>query len=507
MYQESGPELNQSQGLEVDDNINKQVEQVTDQEKKDIELLESLRARIIDSMRQVATPKDLFMSVVKEVRSSKNAELSPEVKNEIRNILKTSLSSLSILTGRVSVKESESQEIEEDNKLFQVANKLQNTRRSISSKDDSDISKTAIGDIKELAASSDMLRDGIEDEMRNRVEVIRVDLSELKPDLAELGIELPEDEGVGYKGGAARVALKKYIEKHSEELEKEYGLKFPKRLLDAELPLSDKDMVATSDVKNIWDIAQKLGVDADGVEKLNSLTSEQDLKDYFINRDIDANQCLLTKDELIFSKDALMSALSGTIHPSAARMESLFGVDRFYYNDKPYFTNKILYRLVKNTADAKSDRFEIPDYNKEVSLGIYWLVLIRKAYSKETGPERVARIYSIAKQMDQTKTNSPEEFVQELFNKYPFFRFSGEQSDLDVAKWVLTKYLDVAKRHIKREHQLYPGDIDGLTSNNSEPLIVEPDTSNLTDEKKQKAIDYLKDLAAKEQEKTLSASA
>jgi hypothetical protein len=201
-----------------------------------------------------------------------------------------------------------------------------------------------------------------------------------------------------------------------------------------------------------------------------------------------------------------MSALSGTIHPSAARMESLFGVDRFYYNDKPYFTNKILYRLVKNTADAKSDRFEIPDYNKEVSLGIYWLVLIRKAYSKETGPERVARIYSIAKQMDQTKTNSPEEFVQELFNKYPFFRFSGEQSDLDVAKWVLTKYLDVAKRHIKREHQLYPGDIDGLTSNNSEPLIVEPDTSNLTDEKKQKAIDYLKDLAAKEQEKTLSAS-
>jgi hypothetical protein len=136
MYQESGSELNQSQGLEVDDNINKQVEQVTDQEKKDIELLESLRARIIDSMRQVATPKDLFMSVIKEARSSKNAELSPDVKNEIRNILKTSLSSLSILTGRVSVKESESQEIEEDNKLFQVANKLQNTRRSISSKDD-----------------------------------------------------------------------------------------------------------------------------------------------------------------------------------------------------------------------------------------------------------------------------------------------------------------------------------------------------------------------------------
>lgn len=260
-------------------------------------------------------------------------------------------------------------------------------------------------------------------------------------------------------------------------------------MLEAELPLSDKDGVVGPN-EDQWERAKEMGIDPDGIEKRENFN----IGKYMSTRDINMNQCLLTKDRLYFTKGALASVLEGGIN-SQSRANSLFGVDTFHHKKKVYKTGRMLCRLVKPVIEMKAKFFNIPKYNTDVQLGIYWLVLLRKALGKKDQSARIAKIYSCAKQLNQTEAKSPKVFIEELLVEYPFFTFNSNQTTEDVAKWILTKYTALIHRHLKQTFKIHPQHTD-LQEESREPVEIRPDITDISDSDVDEASDFLEQLAA-----------
>ena len=286
----------------------------------------------------------------------------------------------------------------------------------------------------------------------------------------------------GYKGGVARLILKIYVYLLALELlprptwlthtfSKEDVARI-EMLLGAEVPLTDKDIVTGFAGDEMWEVSQELGVDPDGVEKMQPFGVVR----YMNSRDIDMNQVLLTKLTLFFTVQAFTSVVTGVIN-SAGRARTIFGVDTFRYMKQRFHTNKILHRLVKNVVEGKAVSFQLPTYNRYVMIGIYWLVLIRRMVGKTDQNLKIAKIWSCALQMGQTKAKTPQAFIKELVAVYPEFSFRKNQTIEDIARWILGKFTVSAFRHLKVKFGVNPD--WAYESTDPTPFVVTPQVDGM----------------------------
>jgi len=424
-----------------------------------VQILEGYRNTIIGRLKFEPRTKGLFAAFIGEIRKILHEHKLPsEVLAEIRRILRETFDVLRELAKDTTA---------EDNVEVLAKRIIETTKQAA-------YVVLPAHEVRQLryeqVPTSDVLQfDDVEDSsLRKR----------LKESLGTL--VLPKGE-CGYKGGAARATLKLWVFKRYPE--------FNRELLEAELPLSDKDAVFGPNI-DAWKTAQAMGVDPDGVERTRRF-DEQGIIEHLNSRDVDMNQAFLTRRFLYFTPEAIQSVLSGVIH-CAGRAKTLFGVDTFGWQGRLYFTNKILNRLVIAVCRNRAHYFELPRYNCDVQLGIYWLVLIRKVWGKPDSAVQIAKIFDCARQMGQTGAGTPKEFIQELMERYRFFSFRSNQSTEDIARWILSKYTTLIHRHLKGTFKLYPP--WEYTSTDETPMLIRPDISTIEDEQQHEALEYLNDL-------------
>lgn len=398
-------------------------------------LIEEYRKRLLDRIKKNRDIKRLFREYLDEIRQILGEKRLPQgMSTEILRLVSESFDLL--------------REISKE--------------RDIETLPEEEIAKFFIGDAKTASNLALTTQERVYDDPILEVPTDDLDLERYLP-----GLILPPGN-VGYKGGVARIALKLYAQKI-------LGAAFSQSLLDNELPLADKDTVIGPDEKDVWGLAIQMGVDPDGVEKLE----KWDIGAYFATRDLDLNQVLLTQGKLYFSSAALESVRTGEIH-AGQRGRNIFGTDFFRYKNKTYLTSTVIHRLIKMVTEGKAHSFELPQYNLEVKLGIYWLVILRKLMKRKDAALCIAKLHDCAKQMGQTSAENPSDFFDELKASFPFFDFQTHQSNQDIARWILTKYTTLLSKYLKTKFEVYSEDWN-YVSEDKTSVKIQPEKSYSTD--------------------------
>ena len=248
---------------------------------------------------------------------------------------------------------------------------------------------------------------------------------------------LPESEGIFHKGGFPRVLVK--ILAGAEQ-----------KLIDAELPPNDFDIIADSSIDTQMAEAEAafLQVDADGIEYVTEL----DFSRLFLERDLNLNMAFVGKDALYYAPQAIESAQTGKIAVMSAH-RGIYGTEFFVYDSEVLLKNRGLMRLFKTVVEGKATHFEFTLLNENISFGIYWLVLFRKFENKQDTAVYLDRLYELAQQTKQVPGEAANivEVLDAVHVKYPFFDFdAGPLDDVGVARWLskkLLRQIDAAYRH------------------------------------------------------------
>jgi hypothetical protein len=259
----------------------------------------------------------------------------------------------------------------------------------------------------------------------------------------------------GYKGGVARKALKGIF-----YLDQKKYRDFDRILYETEV-VNDYDVVADFNVDK-KQIRAIMHTDPEGVDFIH-IKNEADIKDqieqYMASRDVNMNQVLLTKDGLYYTEKAWQSCLTGNIRSTYRLSGALFGSDIFYHNNKDYISARGLQRLVKFIVEGKAKYFEIPRYNLDVKIGVYWLVLIRKILRKgENAFYMLDRLFYCAKQMKETDSSDFNSFYKELIGVYPDFDFHDLGSE-GAIKWILGRYVKAVRKDVRSRFSIKSHDI------------------------------------------------
>ncbi len=264
-------------------------------------------------------------------------------------------------------------------------------------------------------------------------------------------IPLPSTQAIAHKGGAPRVLLKILAGARQATIE-------------AELPPNDFDVIAVAhgNEKEVMADALAIGVDAEGVEFVESVDYQQ----YFASRDLNLNGCLLTGDKLIFSDQAEIAAQIGRLK-IMAEDRGLYGSEFFYYQGERVIKNRGMYRLIKFVAEGKAESFDFTKLNEQVDFGIYWLVLGRKLMRKPNSGVLLNNMYELAKRMGQVREG--EEGVIDALDRahteFPFFDFDGASLDeVGLAQWLARKLSKLTNKSFRMRHHIP----NGLTMERSE---------------------------------------
>lgn len=304
-------------------------------------------------------------------------------------------------------------------------------------------------------------------------------LSEMIPQLALL------TEHSGMKGGAARLALKLLaLQKMNPMDEESKEAEILIKSIEAELPLSDMDLVITEEETDPHGFAKKMGVHPVDIEVMRNL-SKGSMIDHFGRRDLSSNQALLTKDQLHYTEKALsdLQTNPGLARSIVPTIPGLFGRESFYVNKKLYKAANTLYRLVKMVAEGKNTHFTAPRYNlATIPLGKHWLTMARKWIKRDDRAKVFAAAYSCAKQMGATTTTTPADYFEELLKESPDFTFTDQQTVLDVTKWLAKKYILFLEKILRRKFGLHPERVEEVFANTDETEVtVRPDLSGITE--------------------------
>jgi hypothetical protein len=235
----------------------------------------------------------------------------------------------------------------------------------------------------------------------------------------------PQSESLCHKGGLPRV-LTKLLAGASEST------------IAIELPANDLDVIVVSGSREALAEAERYKISRDGIELVDELNFER----IFASRDLDLNGCVVTKDELVFATWAHQSAREGkvSIIPAA---RGLYGTEFFFDQDGVLLAkNRGLARLVKSVVEGKAEAFDVLPRNKQVDLGIYWLILARRFGAKEHSETLMNRLFDVAKSLGQTREGdaSPLDFLKGVHERYPFFSFSDSSlDDAGVVRWLAGK--------------------------------------------------------------------
>ncbi|MBT3230457.1 hypothetical protein HN358_01580 [Candidatus Uhrbacteria bacterium] len=261
-------------------------------------------------------------------------------------------------------------------------------------------------------------------------------------------VQIPSMDNVYYKGGAPRIVMK--IMSDSDP-----------SLLGAEIPMNDIDILAWSDKGDESDVVKEaldLGADLEGIEVVDA---DKTMEETLEVRDVDLNQCLLGKDGVVFSRKAQEAANTGKIEIMDPIERGLWGSESYYYSEDSLkvVKGRGLYRLFKFVAEGKATSFSQLKINRQVNMGIYWLVLARKFSRKANSGQLLNRLYEIGKRAGQTDEgeNDIYDVLHRVHDKYPFFTFSDEQQDTeDIVRWLSRKLKKLADRQFRSKHHVEP---------------------------------------------------
>jgi len=251
----------------------------------------------------------------------------------------------------------------------------------------------------------------------------------------------PQSNELCHKGGLPRVLLKLLA-----------GA--PEHTIRTELPANDLDVIAVANSREALDEAAALGISRDGIE----LVDELDFKSIFASRDLDLNGCVVTSDSLVYADWAHRAARDGQVAIIPAT-RGLYGNDFFHDQDGTLLAkNRGLARLVKSVVEGKAESFDILPRNKQVDLGIYWLILARRFEGKEHAETLMNRMFDVAKSLGQTQESdtSPIEFLSRTQERYPFFSFSDSSlDDAGVVRWLAGKLNRQTERFFRASVGIY----------------------------------------------------
>lgn len=402
------------------------------------DVLESYRTEALMKIGLAANSKDLFMILVSQLRRIIVEKRIPKVMiKEVRRIARTT---------------------------FEMIRDLAKDR-DLGGMLDEQVAELVISDAKELAAPI------LPPEESFPVTYEFVPLSKIQDELARLIPNLKflkNERDFGYKGGVARIALKLWAMMNWPE-------RFPHSTLDAEFPVADFDAIVGHRLAGqMQKIAKAVDVDCDGIEARKQYAIDHDaILDYLSSRDLSINECLLTRDGLYFTPEALEAALTGVVTARSKRT-TLFGIDWFWMQERGYLSSRAMHREVKMVVEGKSLYFELPKYNFFVYLGLYWLVLIRRWAGKPgvenpSFPDRLAKLFSCAKQLGQNFTKevvngtkqrvyaeTPLEWLVLLGEHYKSFDFDSKRTLPQLARWIAEKWYVRFNKHIRSMFGIFP---------------------------------------------------
>ncbi len=253
--------------------------------------------------------------------------------------------------------------------------------------------------------------------------------------------KLPIDDYSYHKGGISRLMLGVHANA-------------PVAILKNEIPWNDVDIYTVSDNEQAArENAKLVGADEQGIEVAKG--SSFNFTQYANGRDMTQNQVCLGRDGLHYSDAAFEAAKTGHIELVGHYIpdRAIYGVDRFPIridgSDLILAKPRGLMRYIKALSEGKARSFNYLPLNQNLDLGVYWLVLARKWANKpDTFPDRMQKMYYLAKQMDQVRDgeDSVIDVLNRVHSNYPFFdleqAFDGE---VGTARWLggkLIKQLD-----------------------------------------------------------------
>lgn len=374
--------------------------------------------------------------------------LPAELSESIARQLDEALAVLRAQTGLESTGVASDYQTAAQNAIHEIADLLHRAPETKES------SPTRFASFEELASSSPDIR--IE---RHDGQVTLI----VRPDERSPWVEydMPRTDRILMKGGLPRIALKRLVGAH-------------RGLVAAEFPVNDVDVIADGEEKvTTKREALELGADAEGIEWSHDVTN---LSALLWARDVDLNQCFLTNEGLVYTERAAEAARTGAILALAAD-RGIYGNEQLVVEGVRLVKNRALSRLVKFVAEGKATGFDMLPLNRQVSMGVYWLVLARKFMFKKNGPELVDRMMEIGKQMGQVREGeSAYDVLDRVHADTPFFNFSeGTMDDAGVTRWLGSKLGKLADRVYRTETRMKLGLKFERAANDTVPYRVSLD--------------------------------
>ncbi len=247
--------------------------------------------------------------------------------------------------------------------------------------------------------------------------------------------EILNDPKVVVYGGVARTILRA----HALSMGKGSSDEFKE-----ELPISDVDMMIVGGA-GADETAKKYGSDLTGTKVIIDPTSE--INRYIDTVDLTINQTVVHKGMLMYTEEALNDLSNGVIRV-AGSSKPLFGRDSVRLpNGDVYLYRGGFYRALAALLRGRGKRLVVSRENLERekdNIGRYWLVVLFVKLLKIKDPARQDRAilgwHQAAKDIGSTNTETPDEFLSELFKKFPGFSYgkAGENyGPEEQARWLI----------------------------------------------------------------------
>lgn len=266
-------------------------------------------------------------------------------------------------------------------------------------------------------------------------------------------IVIPHRPNFYFKGGVSRLLLKTFLGVDNA----------------TELPLNDFDaIISESELGSFSEFQNRYGLDPTGVEIYNNPTIEypKDTLNLLDERDVTTNQSITSYQGIYFSDEAKKAILTG-VTENLYSHHRIFGADGFKippagnYPSMYVLRARGLARVLKIIAERKADLGLIKNIEKQIDLGMYWLVCLRKAMNKPNAVSIIERYFLQAEEMGHSLPNEkPLDFFNRHFLKYPFFVFGQNLNRIEAVHWMIFKFIHTIwdelryKHKIIREHHL-----------------------------------------------------
>lgn len=274
---------------------------------------------------------------------------------------------------------------------------------------------------------------------------------------------VPNSDFVIHKGGMGRTILKILFGKDAE-------------LVESELPPHDFDYIAAKRAEASRDI-KGLRADADGVEEVDRI----DYPTLINDRDLTINIAFVGKNGLIFTQTAREAAESGKI-AIVSEARGLWGSEKFFYGGEDedpvlLIKNRGMMRLIKTLVENKAKSFDFLPLNRQVDLGIYWLVLAKRFYDMPDNTEfplLLDRLFELGRKTGQVREgeNNIYDALVRAHTKCPFFDFDkGKIDEEGVARWLGRKLIEQFDRTYRHKYKV-PSLLD-LTRENGDTVPYE----------------------------------